>query len=256
MKMFKKVIALDDGHGMETPGKRTPTLPDGLTGETGARFMHENEFNRRVVYLTEQNLLRCGFDVVQLAPGDKDVPLQDRSQAAIAAGVDLVISVHANALTGKFGPQQGVSTHYYPTDQTSKAYATLIQNYLIMGTIQRNRGIVASDFHMLRVPFRAGIPSILVECAFMDNEREAKLLLSESFRQEVADELAQAVCIIFGIGYVAAAGSENLTFKESVELIAKYTGTDPGYWSNRPHIDKYFAAYINKIARAIKNKII
>ena len=35
-------IAIDDGHGMETAGKRTPAFSDGSV-------MRENEFNRAVV---------------------------------------------------------------------------------------------------------------------------------------------------------------------------------------------------------------
>ncbi len=47
-------IALDDGHGMETAGKRTPKFNDGT-------FMRENEFNRAVVNYLNVELKRCGF---------------------------------------------------------------------------------------------------------------------------------------------------------------------------------------------------
>ena len=42
-----KLIAIDDGHGMTTAGKRTPLFPG------TKRFMHENEFNRAVADLAE-----------------------------------------------------------------------------------------------------------------------------------------------------------------------------------------------------------
>jgi N-acetylmuramoyl-L-alanine amidase len=244
-------IALDDGHGMETAGKRTPMLPDGIKGETGFLYMHENEFNRAVVEKADLNLRRCGFDVVLTAPGDTDVSLYQRVQNAERSGAELFISVHANALTGRWGDQQGVSVHYYPGSMISKAYAKIFLDYLILGTLQKNRGVIYSDFYVLRENM---IPAVLIEAAFMDNLKEAKMLLSDTFRQEVADEITKAACSIFNVGYVSP--EYDLTYDQAIELIAKYTETDPGYWSNRPFIDKWFTSYVIKIAKSIQNKII
>ena len=47
-------IAIDDGHGMETAGKRTPAFSDGSV-------MRENEFNRAVVAYLHDELIRHGF---------------------------------------------------------------------------------------------------------------------------------------------------------------------------------------------------
>ena len=55
----KYLIALDDGHGMNTPGKRTPPLTkdlyiDGKLVRKKGEVIKENEFNRAVVkYLAE-----------------------------------------------------------------------------------------------------------------------------------------------------------------------------------------------------------
>lgn len=72
---MSKIIALDDGHGMETPGKRTPVLPDGSV-------MLENEFNRAVVKYLDENLKKHDFDTLLVAEGDTDVPLQIRTKLA------------------------------------------------------------------------------------------------------------------------------------------------------------------------------
>lgn len=100
--MINKIIALDDGHGMETAGKRTPMFEDGT-------FMKENEFNSAVVNYLDAELKRCGFHTLLVAEGNTDIPLSTRT--AIANNIitnkynrqaDLYISVHANACTGNW----------------------------------------------------------------------------------------------------------------------------------------------------------
>ena len=71
------LIALDDGHGSQTPGKRTPVIP-----ELG-RSIKENEFNKAVVYYLGAELRRCGFRTLLVASGDSDVPLQTFSDLAV-----------------------------------------------------------------------------------------------------------------------------------------------------------------------------
>jgi N-acetylmuramoyl-L-alanine amidase len=190
-----KLIALDDGHGMETPGKRTPTLPG------TKQFMHENEFNNAVAQKLKVNLERCGFETLMVAPTDADTPLKERVDIADREGADLFFSVHANALNGIFGKQEGVSVYHYPGSVEGKKCAEIILKYLLQGTPQKNRGVLTARFYVLR---KTNMTSVLAEHAFMDNLREANLLMSEAFRQECADEDAQGICEYFGVPWVTA----------------------------------------------------
>ena len=119
---MSKLIAICDGHGMATAGKRTPFFPG------SKKFMHENEFNRAVAELLKINLERCGFNTIMVAPGDSDIPLKQRTNTANKAGADFYISIHANALNGIWGNQQGVSVFHYPGSILSKKAATVIHN--------------------------------------------------------------------------------------------------------------------------------
>ena len=188
-----KLVAIDDGHGLETPGKRTPFFPG------TKRFMHENEFNRAVADLLKANLERCGFNTLMVAPGDSDVPLKTRTDTANKAKADFYISIHANALNGIWGNQQGVSTFHYPNSILGKRAATIIHKHLKQGTEQKDRGVLTANFHVLR---ETKMPSVLVECAFMDNLREANLLLSDAFRIECAIEICKGICEYFAVPYV------------------------------------------------------
>ena len=110
-----KVIALSDGHGMQTLGKRTPIFSDGTkSSETGKNFMHENEFNRAVVKYLGQHLTSAGFKVIHLAPTDADTSLSARVALAEKSKADLYLSVHANANTGSWGSWGGIETFVYP----------------------------------------------------------------------------------------------------------------------------------------------
>lgn len=194
----KITIALDDGHGMNTPGKRTPQFKDGS-------FMHENEFNRTVVKYLKELLEYNNFDILEVAPTDEDTPLKVRTDLAnntiknkFNKPVDLYLSVHANAMTGQWGNARGIETFYWKTSNEGKKLAEIVHKYLLKGTHQVNRGIKTADFHVLR---ETNMLAILIEAGFMDNENEAIMLMSDEFRKETAKELAMAVCEYYNVQF-------------------------------------------------------
>ena len=187
-----KKVALDDGHGMQTLGKRTPKFADGT-------FMHENEFNREVVKLTKTHLIRCGIDVVLVAPTDDDVALEVRAKIANDAKADLYVSVHANAMTGIWGSSSGIETFCYTNSSQGKIAADIIHKYLLKGTKLKDRGVKKGSFYVLKY---TNMPAVLVECGFMDNHIEAVLLKTNEYREECAEELAKGICEYFKIIYI------------------------------------------------------
>lgn len=195
-----KRIALDDGHGMETAGKRTPFIP------SISRFIHENEFNRAVVRLLDAELKRCGFGTVLTAPGDSDHSLASRVKVANDAKVDLFISIHYNALDGKFDgagkDPEGFSAHIDPSGGQSQKFAEIAVKHLAKGTLQKNRGVVKQQLY---VTANTKMPAVLFELGFMDNNREALLMIDPAFQKECAVEIAQAVCEFYGVPYKGSA---------------------------------------------------
>lgn len=194
--MRKYLIALDDGHGMKTAGKRTPPIP-----ELDGRVIHENEFNREVVKYLDIELKRCGFNTLLVAPTDTDTSLSARTNLANSKNADAYISIHYNAYDGKFDAYdpEGLSVHIYPKSAEGRKLAECILKYLKEGTTQKNRGIVENNFHVLR---ETKMVAILSENGFMDNKREASLMLDMDFQKEVAKEHAKGICDYFGVKYV------------------------------------------------------
>ena len=71
------------------------------------------------------------------------------------------------------------------------------------------------------------MPAVLTENGFMDNEREALLMLNPSFQNEVATEHTKGICSYFGIPFVEEAApttiakeseKEELTLKQAEAL--------------------------------------
>ncbi|MGI2329639.1 N-acetylmuramoyl-L-alanine amidase [Planococcus sp. YIM B11945] len=193
-------VAIDDGHGPQTAGKRTPYIA------ALGRQIRENEFNKAVVNLLDKELKRIGFKTVQTAPTDIDTPLKERTNKANAAKANLLISIHFNAMgnTFAYSSAKGFSVHIQPADKAnpnsgSLKFAKLAVEELAKGTAQVNRGVVGQDLHMTR---ETKMPAVLVECGFMDDLDEAMLMINPSFQREVAQELARAVCRYFGVKYI------------------------------------------------------
>ncbi|NJJ38535.1 N-acetylmuramoyl-L-alanine amidase family protein [Paenibacillus apii] len=198
--MEKILIAVDDGHGMYTAGKRTPLFEDGT-------YMKENEFNRAVVDKLIVHLKRNCFDVLHVSAGDTDVPLKTRTDLAnntipngFGRPADAMVSVHANALGSAWNSKaKGIEIFYRSGYKAGKKLAQDIQEYLVKGTPLINRGLKTSNLHITR---EADMPAVLVEGAFMDNPEEALLLESDAYRSECAEEIARGLCQFFGRTYV------------------------------------------------------
>jgi N-acetylmuramoyl-L-alanine amidase len=200
MAIPKNPIALSDGHGMLTAGKRTPEFTDGtISQETKKRFMHENEFNRAVVKYLDEHLRRIGFKTLLVAPTDADTPLSTRTNLADARDADIYLSIHANALLGKWGNAKGIETFYFIGSKEGERLARIVHKELIKGTKLADRGLKSGN-HLWEVR-KPEMPAVLVECGFMDNLSEAKLLLSDAYRKECAEEIARGVCAYYDVAF-------------------------------------------------------
>ena len=194
------IIADDDGHGIDTSGKRTPMFADGT-------YMKENEFNRAVIDKLNVHLKRNKFQVLHVSAGDTDVPLKTRTDLAnntipngFGRPADAFVSVHANAAGNVWNSKvKGIEIFYRAGYKEGKKLAQDVQEHLIKGTPLFNRGLKTDNLHVTR---EAKMPAILIEGGFMDNPDEAKLLMSDAYREECAEEIARGLCQYFGRQYI------------------------------------------------------
>ncbi|MCR2045474.1 N-acetylmuramoyl-L-alanine amidase [Anaerosalibacter massiliensis] len=189
---MNKLIAVDNGHGINTPGKRTPKMSNG-------RVIKEWEFNYPTAKKLGEVLRYNGFRVLYVSDTEEDTPLNTRTSRANNANADLFISIHYNAFQSVWGSHGGIETLYHPSSSNGKKLASLMQNELIKETGLRNRGI--KERPNLAVLKNTRMPSTLAECGFMDNLEEANLMLDKNYQWKCAKAIAKGVCKYFGVTY-------------------------------------------------------
>jgi N-acetylmuramoyl-L-alanine amidase len=173
-------IMLDAGHGYNTPGKRSP---DG---------MREYDFNREVASEAKVLLEKYKGIIVYYAHSDeRDVPLKERTDKANRFGVDCYVSIHANAYGTTWNNVRGIESFIYTT-KPEEAFdlAEKVQKKLISVTGLPNRGVKTADFHVLR---ETKMTAILIECGFMTNREDCKLLRSAEYRKTCAEAIVQGI---------------------------------------------------------------
>lgn len=180
-----KIILFDNGHGQETPGKRSPIWKDG-------RQLFEWEFNRDMVRRIILKCYHAGIRAVNLVPETFDVSLEERCKRANlwydrCNGNCVVVSIHANA-----GGGTGFEVYTSPGQTQADPIATKLIERLQQDfpEIKMRKDMADGDpdkeagFYILK---HTKAPAILAENLFMDNEADCLLLMAEDFREKLAD---------------------------------------------------------------------
>lgn len=117
---------------------------------------------------------------------DATVELTDRPRMAREKGATIMVSIHANA-----SPRASIngSETYYLTPQ-SLALAQTIQDELAVVLGIPSRGVKTANFLVLR---DSGIPTVLVETAFISHADGEAQLRDSGFRQRVAEAVYRGI---------------------------------------------------------------
>lgn len=181
----KMKVAIDNGHGIATPGKRTPPFP------TTRKVIHEWEFNHPTALKLAEILKADGHEVLLVSNTQADTSLQKRVSLANTWGADLFVSIHYNANKGVWGAHGGTEVLYAANSVNGKRAAQIVQEELIKALGWRNRGAKPrTDLYVLN---RTNMPAILPEVGFMDNLAEASPMLEESYHYKSALAIAKGI---------------------------------------------------------------
>ncbi len=206
-------IAYDAGHGINTPGKRSPY------GE------REWSFNNKVVLAFEKELKK--YKDVELLrtdskTGKSDIALKTRTDKANRFGSDIYISFHHNALNGKWGTHTGVETYHHKGSIKGKELAELIHKVVVNTYDLTDRKIKTSNLHITR---ETSMPSILIEGGFMDSTIDIVKLRDDKVLDNVGREVAKAIAKHFKLELKEAKKSN--TAKE-VDKVVCFNKGDKG----------------------------
>jgi len=167
-------VVIDAGHGGfdrgGVPGQRVP----------------EKAMALDVAQRLANRLRRAGYRVIMTRNSDVFVTLGDRTRIANRYRDAVFICVHFNSATR--AGANGIETYYYGNNSASLAAS--IHRHLVGGTSGENRGIRRRSYYVLR---NTSIPAVLVECGFLTNPAETRLILESSYRQKLADRIADGV---------------------------------------------------------------
>lgn len=168
-------VVIDAGHGGHDNG--------GIPGQVIPEKIYTIDMALRLRPL----LKRAGFNVVLTRTNDTFVSLPDRVRIANAQRNAVFVSIHFNSSVTFTG--HGFETYY--CQGSAGQLAARIQGNLVRAyPYTVNRGVKFRGYYVLR---KTTIPSVLAECGFLTNPQEARLILDSSFRQRLAEAIAQAI---------------------------------------------------------------
>lgn len=179
-------ILIDNGHGKETPGKRSP---DGL--------LREYKYAREIASAIVTELRTRGIDATGLVPEEEDIPLQERARRAnewcgrLGSENVILVSIHCNAAgNGEWMNARGWSA--YTSKGTTKADTLATMLYEAAGKNFTNQKIRKDfsdgdpdweeSFYILK---KTKCPAVLTENFFMDNKEDVSYMLSYEGRTQI-----------------------------------------------------------------------
>lgn len=174
-------VVLDAGHGGVDPGVL------GVNTKT-----KESDINLQIVRLLEKYFADAGFSVVLTrknegglyglpTTGYKRRDMEKRRDVIEQTAPNLVISVHQNNFIAD-RTRRGGQVFFKEGDERGKALADCIQSRLnaLNGC---DYSALKGDYYILNCTQYA---SVIVECGFLSNAEDEKLLLDEEYRQKAA----------------------------------------------------------------------
>ena len=179
MKVFIGV-----GHGGSDPG-------------AVANNAKEKDLNLSIAKACRDVLVRHGVEVRLSRSKDENDTLSEEIKECNAFSPDLAVDIHNNA-----GGGDGAEAFYHYGGGKSK---TLAENILseVVKVGQNSRGAKirknsqGKDYYgFIR---ETSAPAVIVECAFVDNPTDLKILASESDRQKVGRAIAKGILKALGV---------------------------------------------------------
>ncbi len=175
-------IVLDAGHGGDDPGK---------IGINGSK---EKDINLIITQKVKRYLEANDIKVIMTRsdenglydPGAENKKVQDmKRRIAIMEKASPVatISIHQNSYPEEY--VNGAQVFYHKDSKAGQQLASLLQEILRSNLNPENhRQIKANDsYYLLK---KTQIPTVIVECGFLSNSKEAALLSDETYQDKVA----------------------------------------------------------------------
>lgn len=165
-------------------------------GAVGVGKVHEANINLIVAKHLEAELKRQGISVKMSRTADTTKELNDRPKEANKWGADIVVSVHCNAYAN--ASANGTETFVYKKGGNAEKIANKVQPNLISVLKTTDRGVKEGNLAMVR---DTKAPAILVELAFVTNQKDCAKLVNATYQKNCAIAICKGICSYLGITY-------------------------------------------------------
>lgn len=172
-------IVLDPGHGGKDPGA------------IGIGGVYEKNVIMNTVNNVAQKLRDAGATVVLTRDSDYFVTLENRVELSGNYNTHAFISLHYNAYP--IMAISGISTHFY-AGENNRALAREIQSALRRNVSLQSRGIMQSNYHVLR---ENSDPAVLVELGFITNPYDLTTAQTAAYQNNVANGIVEGLMNYF-----------------------------------------------------------
>ncbi|MCR5175985.1 MAG: N-acetylmuramoyl-L-alanine amidase [Anaerovibrio sp.] len=188
-----KIIAIDPGHGGCDVGAIGPT---GVT---------EKSITLRISKEVQRLLQAEGAEVVMTRSRDVEVSakreaatdveeLQARCDIANNSNADIFVSIHMDSFTNS--TPSGTTGYYYGKGtKASRRLAQDVSDNVTAMLSTGHRGVKSCNFYVVK---HTTMPAILLEVAFISNEREERLMNSEAGIKKAAEGIVKGIIKFFG----------------------------------------------------------
>ena len=181
MKVFIGV-----GHGGSDPG-------------AVANNVKEKDLNLSIALACRDELTRHGVSVKMSRTKDENDAVSEEIRECNAYAPDLAVDIHNNA-----GGGDGAEVfHHYGGGKSKELAENILAEVVKVG--QNSRGAKVrknsqgKDYYgFIR---ETSAPAVIVECAFVDNAQDLKILATEGDRKKVGQAIAKGVLKTLGVAY-------------------------------------------------------
>ncbi len=189
----KFCVVIDAGHGGVD------------TGAVSSNGLFERDINLQIAKKLGQMLSVVGVSVVytrttqdalfnDFSHGHKLKDMKARIEIIKKANPNLVISIHLNSFTDSSA--HGAQVFYKPHDDFSQELSQHIQDLFLKNISGSRKNSMNGDFYILNY---SPSSAILVECGFLSNPEEERLLSTPSHQEKLAYLVMCGVVSYFGL---------------------------------------------------------
>lgn len=199
-------ILIDNGHGIDTPGKRSPDAVNGLTNSP--LYFREYLWAREIAAACASALTFDHYDVELLVPEDTDISLKERTRRVnqwcdkLGSNNVILISIHNNAAGNGSSWMNARGWAIYTSVGTTKSdiladeiakvakdefKAPLSVRFKKDKYLERDQ---EENFYILK---NTKCPAVLIENFFQDNKEDVKYLKSDMGKGSCIHVITQGI---------------------------------------------------------------